>query len=104
VQEREGKDEMKAKFIKAVKTRENPKKENASWTIINLLIPDVVKASDSETAGSLIQVMSKNDPATFELVKNCVFGQDIEVEVTPVWRGNRMVVDYKISSVNLIQK
>jgi len=90
---------MKAVFVKAVRTRENPKKQNVSWTIIHLLIPEAVKASASETGGALIQIMKENDPNTFALVKDCVFGDDVEIEPVVEWRNGRQQVGYQISSI-----
>jgi hypothetical protein len=91
---------MQAKFVKAVRTRENPKKNNSFWTIINLLIPEAVKANESETEGALITIMRENDEATFQLVKSCVFGDEIEIEPIISWRGGRQNVDYEIIAIN----
>jgi hypothetical protein len=91
--------ELKAIFIKASKTKENPKKDNASWTIVNLFVPGVNKDKANESEGAIIDVMSKNDPALFYLVHKCKFGDEVMLEEVHEFAGNRPVINYKIVSV-----
>lgn len=92
---------LNAKFIKSVKTKPNPKKDNNSWTIIHFLIPEAIEASSSETAGALVSVMIVNETNQFQLVKGCRFGDDIEVESVPSFAGGRAQMDFRVVSVGV---
>lgn len=93
---------IKAKFIKAVKTKQNPKKENASWTIINFFIPDANEGRDNETPGALPDaIMIKNDDLQWNMVKGCRFGDELELEAVPSWVGNRQVTNYVVIGVTV---
>jgi len=90
---------MQGLFVKAIKTRENPKKDNASWTIVNVLIPEAQQKTATETEGALVQIMKMNDVALFHLVKDCKFGDKIDLEAVNEWRNGRLVPEFQIVAV-----
>lgn len=90
---------QEARFIKAALTKENPKKDNAQWTIIDVLLSGVNVGNDRETEGALYRIMAKNDPGLFYLVNKCQFGDLLTLEEYTVFAGNQPRINYRIASV-----
>jgi len=90
---------MKAVFLKVAMTKENPKKDNASWTIVDLYVPGVNQGKDRESEGAVLHLMEKNDPSLFYLLNKCKFGDEITLQEVHEFAGNRPVINYKVESV-----
>jgi hypothetical protein len=92
---------MKAVFLKVAMTKENPKKDNASWVIADFFVPGVNKGKDRETEGAVLQIMEKNNPSLFYLLNKCNFGDEVTLKEVHDFQGNRPIINYEVEAVGV---